>query len=223
MMDVCKIWIVTSAFNEEHCLVPVVQEMKSCGYRVLVIDDGSSDQTHQRAQDSGADVVIRNEKNMGKGASLQRGFQYLLDHDRSFEAVVIMDSDGQHLPGELHKFSSALSQADVVIGNRLLHPKGMPIVRLFTNRFMSLLISGICRKHIADSQCGYKALKRKVLEAIRFTSTRYEIDSEIILRASKAGFTLCSVPIESVYQNHKSSIQPFFDTVRFIRFLWKHK
>jgi hypothetical protein len=99
--------------------------------------------------------------------------------------------------------------------------KTMPPVRFMTNRFMSYLISGLAKQRIPDTQCGFRLIKRDVLEKIRLLTRRYETESEILIKAARLGFKIESVPIKTIYRGQKSQIRPFADTLRFFRFIIK--
>jgi len=184
----------------------------------LVIDDGSTDQTARIAQEAGA-IVLESRRNLGKGASLLRGFDFCLK--RNYAAVITMDGDGQHRTQDIKVFLEAADKEDaqIFVGNRMHRPKGMPILRWLTNIFMSWVISWVIRQKVADSQCGFRLIRREVLENIKLESKKYEIESEILIRAGRQGFKISSVPIESIYRGEKSQINPFIDTLRFIRFI----
>jgi len=197
-----------------------VREIKKHDVEVLVVDDGSQDNTFHIARRLGA-LVLRNEENKGKGASLIRGFEYALEHD--FDAVITMDGDGQHLPQEIPYFLRLARYSDkaVFIGDRLFKKKNMPFARLVTNRIMSWIISEISGQRISDSQCGLRLIKKEVLRKIKLVTSKYETESELLIKASRAGFAIESVPITCVYVNEKSHINPLKDTARFARFLMR--
>lgn len=212
--------ILIPSYNEIRTIGGIVRELKAKSLSVCVVDDGSSDGTFEEAQDAGA-FVIRHDKNQGKGASLRDGFEHALKG--AFTAVLIMDADGQHLVSDVDNFFKKMdmSGADIVIGNRMSDTSLMPVSRKLTNKFMSYLISKICQRRIPDTQCGFKLIKRNVLENIKLDSSNYEIESELLLKAAKKGFKIESVPVKTVYEDEKSSINPFTDTLRFIAFLIK--
>ena len=213
-----KICIVIPTYNEANTIADLVRNIRQQGLDVLVIDDGSCDDTSKIAQDNGA-AVLRNVNNEGKGASLIKGFRYALTKD--FDAVITMDGDGQHLPEEIPYFIRLATYSDsgIFIGNRMSKRRNMPFVRVLTNKFMSWLISYAAKQNIPDTQCGFRLIKKYVLEKIKLQTSKYETESEIIIRASRLGFKIESVPIKSVYKGEKSQINPFIDTLRFIRFV----
>ena len=132
-----------------------------------------------------------------------------------------MDGDGQHDLREINKFIEQFRKlkADIVIGDRMHNPKNMPLIRMWTNRFMSFLVSGMLGQRIDDSQCGYRLISKKAIEKMDLKSSKYEIDSEILLEAKRHGLKITSVNIASIYGEEFSRIHPFFDTIRFIRFI----
>ena len=217
-----KACVLIPSFNEEKTVGHIVKKVKRMGLEVIVIDDGSEDNTEEAASGSGA-IVVRHIKNIGKGASLKKGFDFILK-TTDFEAVIVMDGDGQHDPRDLEKFISCAAQGrdDIIVGNRMNYTKNMPFVRKITNRFMSRLLSKICRQNIPDTQCGFKLIKRPVLEKIELDSNNYDFDSEILLRASREHFRIGSVPVETIYRGETSKINPVIDTFRFIKLLlWR--
>jgi glycosyltransferase involved in cell wall biosynthesis len=186
-----------------------------------VINDGSSDDTAQLAIKAGA-VVISHLKNEGKGAALKTGFSYCLQ--QGYEAVVTMDSDGQHDIADIPKIVEALSFPGVMIavGERLMEGSSMPLVRRLTNQFMSWVISMLARQKISDSQCGFRVIRKEVLESINLSSSHFDLESELLIAAGIAGWRFVSVPIQTIYNKNGSHIRPFVDGVRFIRLVFRY-
>ena len=211
--------VVIPCFNVARTIGPIVRELKKQNIDVLVVDDGSSDLTAEIADESGA-IVLKNRNNCGKGASLRRGFDYALD--KGYDLLIAMDGDGQHLSGDVTNFlkaHNAYPDVDIIIGNRMNQPLGMPLIRRLTNRFMSALLSWLSHQYIPDSQNGFRLLSNRILKGLELKSDRFEIESEIILAAVQKGAKIISIPISSVYKNHPSRISPLFDTLRFIKFI----
>ncbi len=213
-----KTCVIIPTYNEAKTIGEVVRDIRKQNLDVLVVDDGSRDKTAQLAASSGA-AVLRNKGNLGKGASLIRGAEQALKH--GFDAVIIMDGDGQHLASDLPYFIRLATYSDsgIFIGNRMDKPRSMPMTRILTNRFMSWLISKIARQDIPDTQCGFRLIKRQVFEKIKLTTRKYETDSEILIKAARENFRIESVPIKTVYGLEKSQINPLIDTLRFCRFI----
>ncbi|PIP21147.1 MAG: hypothetical protein COX40_00940 [Candidatus Omnitrophica bacterium CG23_combo_of_CG06-09_8_20_14_all_40_11] len=213
-----KLCVVIPTYNEAKTIASLIRKIRQQELEVVVIDDGSQDSTSEIAKDNGA-IVLRNENNEGKGASLVKGFHYA--QDRDCDAVITMDGDGQHLASDIPYFIRLATYSDsgIFIGNRMSRPKSMPWLRLLTNKFMSWLISKVVKQKIPDTQCGFRLIKRDVIKNIDLKTRKYETESEILIEASRLGFKIEPVPIKSIYGDEKSQINPFIDTLRFIRFI----
>lgn len=212
--------VIIPAYNEEKTVQVLITSVKRYVPDVLVISDGSTDRTEELAKEGGA-VVISFENNLGKGKVLKDGFDYALKNN--YDAVITMDADGQHSPADIPNIINRASspKAGIVVGNRMANPENMPVLRFTTNILMSLIISLICRQNIPDSQCGFRLIKSDVLRKIRLFSANYEIESEVLIKASRLGFRVISAPIKSVYEGQLSLINPFLDTWRFFVMLYR--
>lgn len=215
-----KVCILIPILNEAKTIGDIVKRLKEKKFPVVVVDDGSTDGSGALAAESGA-VVLSNATNQGKGFSLQKGFQYVLD--RGYDGVITMDGDGQHAISDLDNFlaSPQLKTNTIINGNRMANSKDMPFVRLCTNRLMSTLISAVCRQKVQDTQCGFRFIGKDVLKTIKLTSGCYEIESEILIKSAKRGFSIYSVPVQTIYQGETSHIRPIRDTIRFFKYLIK--
>ena len=178
---------------------------------VLVVDDGSRDATGEVARQFGA-RVLSFAANRGKGHALLAGFAALSDYD----AVVSLDADGQHPPEYLPAFvRAAEAGADLVLGVRARSPD-MPAARRFANAFSSGWASWLAGRRVSDSQCGYRLHTRAVLHHVPLTPGRYEIETEMVVRASRLGFRLGRVEIPTVYGEAKSHLSAVRDVPRIV-------
>lgn len=216
-MNIC---LLIPAYNEAKTIGQVVSEACKVMNPVVVIDDGSQDDTAQIAQDSGA-FVIKHQVNSGKGAALRTGFQYALDH--GYDAVITMDSDGQHAVDDIPRFLKAFKErrSGIILGSRMHDISTMPAVRKFTNKFTSFTSSLVARQRLNDSQSGFRLISADVLRVVKLEATGYDMESEILIKASKAGFRISSVPIETIYGEEISKISPMADTYKFFRLLFR--
>lgn len=216
-MNTC---VIIPTYNEEKTIGDIIERIKDQGLSVLIIDDGSTDNTAQIAKEKSA-ILIRNSHNQGKGAALIKGYDYIKRN--AFDSVITMDGDGQHLPEDIPNFleTARRSQYEFFIGNRMLKPHGMPLLRQLTNRVMSWFISLIIGQKISDTQCGFRLIKRSLLEKINFTTHRFETETEILLKSGKLGYRIISIPVRTVYLHEKSQINPLVDTIRFVRFVFR--
>lgn len=208
------------SYNAAKTIGRIIKRVKDRGLVIYVVDDGSADDTATIAEAEGA-IVVKHKVNRGKGASLREGFKHILK--KNFDAVLIMDADNQHDAEDIDHFLKKMDStgADIIIGNRMLDTSSMPYIRVVVNRFMSYVISKITGQSIPDSQCGFRLIKKEVLQRIVLESSRYEIDSEIIIKAARDNFKIESVPVKTLYQGEASRINPFLDTLRFIALLIK--
>ncbi len=215
-----KITIIIPAHNEAKSMSSLVKAIKDLGYDVIVVDDGSIDHTANLARNEGA-LVISTSKKGGKGNALRLGFDQAIG--QGYDAVITMDGDGQHSPSDIAHFLQVYdqTQADIICGDRMESPLGMPWVRRVTNGFMSWMISWICHQKISDTQCGFRFIKMDVLKAIKLQSNDFEIETEILIKASKKGFRMACAPIQTIYRDEVSKIHPVRDTVRFIYYIGK--
>lgn len=215
-----KICVVIPTYNEAESIASIIGRIRQQKLEVVVVDDGSQDNTAEIAKNNGA-IVLCNQINEGKGASLAKGFRYVLGKD--FDAIITMDGDGQHLPEEIPYFIrlATYSNSGLFIGNRMSKRKNMPYIRVFANKLMSWIISLAAKQNIPDTQCGFRLIKREVLEKINLRTFKYETESEIIIKASRLGYKIESVPIKTIYEGEKSQINPIIDTLRFIKFVVK--
>ena len=213
-----KYCILIPAYNESGAIGRLVSRLKGEGREVVVIDDGSRDDTANIARDSGAFVLSR-PVNKGKGAALKDGFQYAVSRD--YDAVIIMDGDGQHDPTDIDRMVEAADStgADLVMGNRMEDTTSMPWLRKLTNRVLSGYISGVCGQPIPDTQCGFRLIKSRLLREINLISSKYETESEIIIRAAQRKFKIDSIPVKTIYGAEQSAIHPVKDALRSIRLI----
>lgn len=204
------------AYNEEERLPGLLDSLPCSREDVVVVDDGSNDLTAQIAARFGC-AVIRQTTNLGKGAAQRAGFDYIVSRD--YDGVVTLDADGQHDPSLIPVFARKAEEGcfDILIGTRTLKPgTGMPMLRLLTNLTTSLVVSIMSGQRIRDSQSGYRYLSLRVVTNIPLTTSRYQTESEVLIKAGRIGYRIGEVPISTIYSGQKSSINKFVDTTRFI-------
>jgi hypothetical protein len=140
--------------------------------------------------------------------------------------VILLDSDGQHLPEEIDRFLAAAAGAtrpSFFIGNRMNDLAGMPFVRRVVNRYMSRRISRVCGQNIPDTQCGYRMLDRQLIPELLGGGDRFDYDTEVLIIASRKGYRIESVPITTVYSDQVSKIRPVRDAFRFFKLMWRYR
>ena len=213
---------IVPAYCEGRFVGQVVRQILHYVQAVLVVDDGSSDNTASEAEAAGA-KVIRHSANQGKGAALKTGLAYAVSIEAPF--FLFLDGDGQHDPSEIPAFIDAINRtnADLVVGNRMRNLQSMPIIRRWTNQFMSWQIGRICNIQIPDSQCGFRLARKELLPVLLAPSNRFEFESESIILAARQGFRLGFVPIRTIYTDQHSKIRPLRDTMRYFRLIRKYR
>ena len=212
-----------SPYQEEKHVGEVAQRTRAQLENVLVVDDGSTDATAERARSSGVDVVIH-PQNRGKGESIKTGLRYWFE--RGSEYVVLLDADGQHLPEEISRFvdsAASESNAKIFIGSRMNDTSAMPLVRRIVNRYMSGEISRVCGQQIPDTQCGFRMLHRDIIPEVLSGASRFEYETEMLIIASRKGYRIASVPITTIYSDEVSSISPVRDTLRFFELMQRYR
>lgn len=198
--------ILLPAYNEAKVIGEVLTSLpqKLPGFakvQILVIDDGSKDDTALIAGSHGAHVV-RHQINRGVGLATITGLEAarLLKTD----ILVTMDSDGQHDPNDIPQMVKPITdgQADFVVGTRLLHPQGMPWIKRVGNRTMNGFTRIFTGVKTTDSQTGFRAYNQYALERLHLTTSGYEVCTEIFIASRRAGLRMVEVPIKVIYTDY---------------------
>jgi glycosyltransferase involved in cell wall biosynthesis len=205
------------AYNEARYIGNVVAAT-SRHLPVVVVDDGSSDGTGGAAALAGAKVISHG-RNQGKGKALLTGFDYAIQ--RGVDAAITLDADGQHDPDEIPLFVEAFraGQGDIIIGQRQYHR--MPAKSRFGNNVGSFLLTFAMGRTIPDNQSGYRLFSCRAMQEVRPTSTRFEAEVEMLLRADLAGLKVGWVPIKTIYNDKKSHFRPIKDSALFLKMAWR--
>jgi glycosyltransferase involved in cell wall biosynthesis len=195
----------------------VVEMLVAQGLPVLVVDDGSADDTAERARAAGARVLSLT-PNRGKGAALKAGFREAMSQASAWDAILTLDADGQHDPAEVPAFIQRWSAtgADLVIGAR--DYKDMPPVRFFTNSASRLLFSSALGQRVPDNQSGYRLRSLRVAEAsLASPEQGFAFEVEEIAMCVGRGYKIAWVPIRTIYGTEVSDIKPWTHFVSFLR------
>lgn len=212
--------IVLPAYNEARtvgevvsAIPPIIERMQVCP---VVVDDGSQDNTSTVALRAGA-RVIRHITNLGVGAATRTGLKAAEKLKADF--VVTMDADGQHDPSDLLALVKCSVEGgyDVVIGNRMLSPKGMPLSRVFANWLLNIITFIAYRGTVTDSQSGFKCISRSALNVMELRADRYDICSEIVGEIVSKRLSHTSMPIRVVYTSYsRAKGQHFLNGINII-------
>lgn len=214
-MYVC---LLLPAYNEAKTIDRIIREASEFVHDILVIDDGSIDQTAQIAEKAGG-KVITHRTNLGKGMALRTGFDYISQKD--YDLIATMDSDGQHQPSDLPRFIDHFknNQSDILIGARIHNRFEMPQHRRLNNWLVSSVGSALCGQKVKDFQSGFRLIRAEVIKSIELHTERYETESELLIKAGRIGFKIQSIPINTIYNAEVSNIKPLREMWLFTKLL----
>ena len=202
-----KITAILPAYNEELCISSVILCSKKYVDKVVVVDDGSTDNTAKIAKLAGAHV-IRHYHNKGKGAALKTGFEAA----QKSEIIITLDADGQHNPKEIPKLINPIinGEADIVNGSRYINgnKKDTPSYRRIGQSILDKITNLGSGLNITDSQSGFRAFARYTIPAFRFNCTDFGIESEMLTDASNVGLRVKEVEIGVRYDINSSTKNP---------------
>jgi glycosyltransferase involved in cell wall biosynthesis len=221
-MESLTVSVVIPAYNEEKSIEDVLSrtekalEAMNLPYEVIVVDDGSTDKTRFLAERHKV-TVLSNGNNHGKAYALRRGFK-----DISGELVVTMDADGSHRPEDIKCLIEPLMNgADAVIGSRFLNKKDVDSTKklhILGNKLFNFLIRILTKHYITDSQTGFRAFKKKVLNEIEITCEGYAVETELTIKTLKNGFVVHEQPITFEKRvDGCSHLNPLFDGVKIFK------
>ena len=207
---------VIPCFDEATTIARLVAATRQYLPSVIVVDDGSTDSSADLAGGAGA-VVIRHQRNLGKGAALRTGLSLALK--QGFAWALTLDGDGQHAPDDLPAFLRCAEQtgARLIIGNRMHNARAIPWLRRQVNRWMSGRLSRLACKHLPDTQCGFRLIDLEAWSALALKTQHFEVESEMLMAFLAAGCQVEFIPVQVIRSRRRSRIQPLADTMRW----WK--
>jgi glycosyltransferase involved in cell wall biosynthesis len=203
---------IVPCYNVGDACKPVITEVLRHVDHCIAIDDGSTDQTASVIQElklPGLEL-LKHPRNLGKGKALITGFRHAMESHPELDSVITLDGDGQHDPSLIPNFIQKHEQenADLVYGNRMTDLRAMPLHRRWLNGLSNKLVSGICKVRIYDSQCGFRLYSMNLLKLVvdELKSERYELETEILIRACKKGLNISWVPIPTIYSTETTAL-----------------
>jgi glycosyltransferase involved in cell wall biosynthesis len=210
-----KICILIPAYNAQETLGSVLKKIEPLKSDILVVDDGSSDETKRLASENRVQL-LEHPRNLGKGAALRTGFQYILQKD--YQVVITLDADGQHDPTEIPFLLKIFQNVkpDILIASRATEFGRMTFLRRFWNRLGVKAVARLCHSDITDSQSGFRLIRAEVLKGVDLSTSRFETELELLIKACKRGFSVLSVPINTPRADGTGSshFRPVVDTWR---------
>jgi dolichol-phosphate mannosyltransferase len=197
-------FVVLPAYNEEGAIEKTLKDVLkySKPENVIVVDDGSQDETFKEARRCNV-RVLRHVVNLGKGAALKTGCDYAIK--KHANKIVLMDSDGQHDPSYIPKFVSLLDKYDVVLGARK-RTKDMPHTAKFGNLFFDVFVKFFLGKEIIDTQGGFRAFRAEKYPLLKWKSSDYTVETEMLVHIVEQNLSYTQIPIKTIYtDNYKGT------------------
>ena len=208
-----KICILIPAYNAQETLGSVLRKVGPLKIDTIVVDDGSSDETKRVSSEMGVHL-LSHPVNLGKGAALRTGFRYILQ--KGYKVVITLDADGQHNPSEIPFLLGIFQNVkpDILIASRAAEFGKMTFLRRFWNRLGVKAVARLCHSDITDSQSGFRLMRAKVLQEVNLSTSRFETELELLIKACKKGFSVLSIPINTRKVDGTSSthFRPVVDT-----------
>ena len=211
-----RICVIVPTYNNQNTVVQVIDRIRPFGYPIIVVNDGSTDDTQALLEAQDCITVCSYKNNQGKGHALRTGFRKALE--QGFDYAITIDSDGQHYPEDIPSIVKALDGDKVlVVGNRKLHNENMPGGNTFANYFSNFWFMIQTWQYLPDTQTGFRIYPLHHLHGLSLLTARYEAELELLVLAAWHGVKLVSSPIRVYYPpqgERVSHFRPFWDFFR---------
>ncbi|SFF92273.1 glycosyltransferase family 2 protein [Prevotella sp. KH2C16] len=218
MMEKERICVIVPTFNNAGTIVDVLRRIGKITHNIIVVNDGCTDDTHQRILQSGVEVgLVEYAKNRGKGYALRQGFRKAIE--RGYEYAITIDSDGQHFPEDIPLFLEAHRQhgSTLLVGARTLNPDNMRRGSGFANKFSNFWFNLQTGLHLEDTQSGYRLYPIIRMNPRWIITSRYESELEFLVYSAWKGIEVRNIPIRVYYPpkaERVSHFRPFWDFMR---------
>ena len=215
-----KTLILISCFNTHKYTNKLLTGIRNnTNEDILIYDDGSSPKIdYDKSLHMGV-IIIRNDINKGKGSALLNGFNYA--YKNNYTHIITIDGDLQHNPDEITSFINSEYDIDFVLGNRSFSTP-MPIHRIISNSITSFVVSALKGLKIKDSQCGYRRYKLDSVNIGNFNENGYLLETEILLNDINRNSIIKHIPVSTIYNDSKSSINNVGETIKFIKLIVRY-
>jgi glycosyltransferase involved in cell wall biosynthesis len=199
-----RIIVCIPAYNEAQSIREIITKAKKYASKIIVYDDGSSDNTYEIANNAGADVIIRDYVNRGYGAAIKALFQAAQERDA--DVMLTLDSDGQHDPDQIPRVIEPIlnEESDIVIGSRFLaqpNNQDIPKYRSAGIKTITRIAQYASYGEITDAQSGFRAYNKRALSNIKILEKGMSVSTEILLKAREMGMVIKEVPVTITYQD----------------------
>ena len=226
-----RVCVVIPAYNEATVIGEVVKSArevflkskKAYDIDIVVVNDGSKDETANEAKKGGA-IVINHILNSGAGSATLTGLAYARQHN--YDIAATMDADGQHAPDDVLEGIKSIDQgnADLLIGSRLIDSRGMSKIKVLGNKGLSLFTYLLFGINVTDSQSGLRIFSRRAIDSLQWKSTGYEFCSEMIWRAKQARMSVSEYPIKAIYTDYsRAKGQNNWNAINIVKRLCKQR
>tara|TARA_Y100000310_G_scaffold94401_1_gene92010 strand:+ start:10592 stop:11245 length:654 start_codon:yes stop_codon:yes gene_type:complete len=192
-----KTFAIIPAYNEEKNIREVIKKVKKYVKHIVVVDDGSKDNTYETAKKEKI-PVLRHVINLGKGGALKTGCEFAIKNLAT--NLILIDSDMQHDPNEIPRFLKELKNVDIVFGYRKID-KTMPAILRFGNWFINASAKLLYGLNLYDTTCGYRALTTSTYKKIRWETTGYFVEGEMIANVGREHLSFAQIPIQTIYSD----------------------
>ncbi len=225
-----RVCVIVPAYNEATVIADVIQtskeafaKIKGFDIDIVVINDGSRDQTSSEAKKGGA-IVVDHILNSGAGGATLTGLAYARKH--KYDIAATMDADGQHAPEDVVKGIKKIDKrpSGLLIGSRLIDSEGMSKTKVLGNKGLSLITKVLFGVNVTDSQSGLRIYSRAAIEKLDWKTTGYEFCSEMIWRAKQLGIEIEEFPIQAIYTDYsRSKGQNNWNAINIVKRLFKQR
>lgn len=226
-----RVCVVIPAYNEATVIGEVVKSArevflkskKAYDIDIVVVNDGSKDETANEAKKGGA-IVINHILNSGAGSATLTGLTYARQHN--YDIAATMDADGQHAPDDVLEGIKSIDQgnADLLIGSRLIDSRGMSKIKVLGNKGLSLFTYLLFGINVTDSQSGLRIFSKRAINGLQWKSTGYEFCSEMIWRAKQARMSVSEYPIKAIYTDYsRAKGQNNWNAINIVKRLCKQR
>jgi len=211
-----KVCVIIPTFNNQNTLKRVIDGVLHYTKDIIIVNDGSTDDTSKILNDYQGLIQIHFPKNKGKGTALRAGFEKAYQND--FEYAITIDSDGQHYPDDIPVFMEELEKDDryLLIGSRNMTHDSIPKGSSFGNKFSNFWYWAETGIKLTDTQSGYRLYPLTPLHRIKFYTNKFEFEIEVIVKAAWNGVQVKNVPIKVLYDENErvSHFRPYKDFAR---------
>ncbi len=226
-----RVCVVIPAYNEATVIGEVVKSArevflkskKAYDIDIVVVNDGSKDETANEAKKGGA-IVINHILNSGAGSATLTGLAYARQHN--YDIAATMDADGQHAPDDVLEGIKSIDQGntDLLIGSRLIDSRGMSKIKVLGNKGLSLFTYLLFGINVTDSQSGLRIFSKRAIDGLQWKSTGYEFCSEMIWRTKQARMSISEYPIKAIYTDYsRAKGQNNWNAINIVKRLCKQR